>query len=174
MSLIMDAIQYATQAHAGVARKYHNDPYIWHPARVAGLVASCGGTESMIAAAWLHDVIEDCGKNVDELAQLFGPAVAGLVLELTDPEEPGVPRGLRKKNQRDRLRTASRAAKLIKLCDRLDNVRDMHGCGDPRYIKLYADETRLLLDAIGDVEPIVSAAILCEIVTLYANTERNT
>ena len=61
MSIVEKARLFATSAHAAVGqkRKYTNEPYIVHPAEVAKLVEDVGGTQEMIAAAWLHDVIED-------------------------------------------------------------------------------------------------------------------
>lgn len=160
--LILDAIQYAKLCHAGQTRKYSSDPYIFHPARVAGIVATTWACdEHSIAAAWLHDVIEDCGRTRDDdLLPRFGASVANMVDELTDRSgKTGERRELRKKMERERLETVSDQAKVIKLCDRLDNIRDMANCDRPKFARLYVNETTLLLLSIGDAEQDIAHAI---------------
>ena len=68
------ALVFATAAHAAVGqmRKYTNDPYIVHPIRVATTVAKFGGTDEMIAAAYLHDVVEDTGVSIVDILDMFG------------------------------------------------------------------------------------------------------
>lgn len=82
MNLILKAAAFARQAHADQRRKYNDRPYIQHPARVAGRVAAHPQvTEAMVAAAFLHDVVEDTPHTLDEVSAEFGPEVARLVLE---------------------------------------------------------------------------------------------
>jgi (p)ppGpp synthase/HD superfamily hydrolase len=76
--MIEDAITFAAQAHQGQLDRL-GEPYIFHPLRVMLLVKEAGGTEVEIAAAALHDVVEDTDTTVEELAQLFGTEVASLV-----------------------------------------------------------------------------------------------
>ena len=76
--MIEDAISFAAQAHLGQLDRL-GEPYIFHPLRVMLLVKDAGGTDVEIAAAALHDVVEDTDTTVEELAQLFSPAVAALV-----------------------------------------------------------------------------------------------
>ena len=151
MNIIMEAAKYADMAHGGQKRKYSNRPYIEHPGRVAARLTRdsyssyCGG-ENLIAAAWLHDVLEDCPDVSHEgLSITFGRQVADLVLEVTNPSKqfPDLPRHARKALDRDHLAGASHGAKIIKLVDRTDNLLDMLGA-DRDFKQLYLDETRLL------------------------------
>jgi (p)ppGpp synthase/HD superfamily hydrolase len=76
--MIEDAITFAAQAHLGQLDRV-GEPYIFHPLRVMLHVKNAGGTEVEIAAAALHDVVEDTDTTVEELERLFGPEVASLV-----------------------------------------------------------------------------------------------
>ena len=80
------ARRYATKAHAAIdqRRKYTNDPYIVHPQAVMELVRSVPHTEEMLAAAWLHDTVEDTPTTLGDIESHFGPQVAELVRMLTN------------------------------------------------------------------------------------------
>src|SRR5882672_10206982 len=88
--LIAAARAFAGEAHGGInhLRKYTKDPYIVHPEEVAGIVASRPHTPEMIAAALLHDTVEDTPVTINDIRQRFGPVVAGLVDDLTDVSNP--------------------------------------------------------------------------------------
>ena len=90
MNIIKKARLFATVAHAAIGqrRKYTNEPYIVHPEEVAKLVTRYGGTENQIAAAWLHDVVEDTNITEDLIHQEFGDDIASLVCCLTDVSVP--------------------------------------------------------------------------------------
>lgn len=105
------------QAHDGQRRKYNDRPYIQHPARVAGRVAARPqATEVMAAAAFLHDVVEDTPHTLDEILAEFGPEVARLVAELTNPSNGSkAPRRERERIDRDHLAVVSVEAKVIRL-----------------------------------------------------------
>src|SRR5262245_5507236 len=108
----------ATRAHAKQVRKYTAEPYIVHPEEVARIVAEAGLPPAVVAAAWLHDVIEDCGVTADEIAAEVSPEVARLVLEVTDVSKPtDGTRAVRKRLDRDHLATASPEGQSIKLAD---------------------------------------------------------
>lgn len=124
MTLIDTARDFATAAHAGQIRKdAARSPYVVHLHEVAGLVARFGGTEAAIAAAWLHDTVEDCGVLPEELVARFGAEVAGLVAELTD--DKALPKAERKRRQIANAPSKSRDAALVKICDKLSNVRSV-------------------------------------------------
>lgn len=131
--------------HAGQTRKYSGLPYIVHPARVAGHVQGIGGDEAMIAAAWLHDVLEDTRCTAQEIEEECGRDVAHFVDWLTNPSKQfhGMPRESRKRMDRHHLQAAPGAVKIIKLCDRLDNLRDLGD--DHEFNLLYAGESRALV-----------------------------
>ena len=86
--MIEDAITFAAQAHLGQLDRL-GEPYIFHPLRVMLHVKNAGGTEVEIAAAALHDVVEDTDTTVEELAQLFSPEVAALVDSMSRREGEG-------------------------------------------------------------------------------------
>jgi len=150
-SQILLAARLAANAHKGQTRKWGHasDPYILHPMRVAGRVAiNPKATTDMIAAAWLHDTAEDCGyTEIDMSVNGVNNEVIRMVLELTNPKMPGVPRAERKEVTRKRLSAASWGARVIKLEDRIDNIRetiyDMYTPQD--FVKLYLDESDALL-----------------------------
>ena len=87
IDIIEKARVFATAAHAAAAqlRKYTNEPYIVHPTEVASIVDNVeGSTHEMVAAAWLHDVVEDTGVTIEVIRAEFGEKVAELVGWLTD------------------------------------------------------------------------------------------
>lgn len=150
-SMIIEAAEFAMLAHAGQKRKWCDEPYIWHPMRVAGRVTMLAVCDEQIAAAWLHDVVEDCGKTHNEIRERFGLKVEYLVLSLTNPsrQHPHLPRAERKAMDRDHIAGQSAQAKEIKLIDRIDNLRSLSGAPADS-VKLYVEESRLLANAIGD------------------------
>jgi len=151
MSLILMAAAYARTKHAKQMRKWSDQPYITHPARVAGII-SCHAfaTEARVAAGWLHDVIEDTETtSIDLWDADFPKTTVSLVVELTNPskERPDLNRADRKKMDREHLQSVSLWAKLIKSFDRLDNLRDMAGAEDG-FKRLYVEESFALADAL--------------------------
>ncbi len=153
--LVQRAKQFATQAHEriGQQRKYSAQPYEVHLKAVAALVAEVGGDEEMVAAAWLHDTVEDTPATHHDIEDLFGPAVARLVWELTDISKPGDGnRAVRKAMDRDHLAQASDRAQTIKLADLIDNARDI--CRhDQRFARTYLQEMAALLDVLNRGHP---------------------
>jgi (p)ppGpp synthase/HD superfamily hydrolase len=161
MNVILKAAAFARQAHAGQNRKYHDRPYIQHPARVAGRVAiHPKATEAMVVAAFLHDVVEDTPHTSEEVSAEFGPEVARLVGELTNPSKGSkAPRRERKQQDRDHFAHVSVEARVIKLLDRIDNLQEMQDAPSGFKAK-YCEESRLLADAIGDADPELKAELL--------------
>lgn len=121
--LIRDALELAERAHAGQIRSGSGGmAYIHHPVAVAELLAGHGYGEETVAAAVLHDVVEDSETSVAEIAARFGEPVAKLVEALTDDEsvEPYV---RRKAELRRRVAEAGGDAPAIYAADKLSNVR---------------------------------------------------
>ena len=114
------AKEFATKAHSSIGqrRKYTNEPYINHPASVVEIVRTIPHTPEMLAAAWLHDVVEDTPVTLQDIEFTFGSEVAELVENLTDVSQPqdGV-RQVRKEKDRQHLARAKPEAKTIKLAD---------------------------------------------------------
>ena len=99
-------------------------PMFEHISEVAGLVADQGGSDEMIAAAWLHDIVEDTDVTLEQVEEWFGSEVRNLVDGLTDPVHfAGMPLIERKELQARRIRELSDEVKRIKLCDQLSNVQ---------------------------------------------------
>lgn len=151
--IIREAKTIAEQAHAGVKRKWIEELYIEHPKRVAyEMAAYCMENKDWprytIAAAWLHDVLEDTNFSRDEIIQRCGLKTYYLVLELTNPSK-GLkrPRAERKELDRMHLRNASLEARVLKLIDRLDNLQDLQRA-EPDFQALYLDETEQLLSCL--------------------------
>ena len=148
----------ALEAHKGQRRKWGSqDPYIVHPTRVANKVRFLPGmTEVDIAAALLHDVIEDCDpKWIEVIRQKCGEEVLQLVLELTNPtagpEWKYRPRAEKRAKDWEHLAQVSDRAKRIKLVDRWDNLGDFVN-GPKKLIAKYIQESRHLVGMIGYVD----------------------
>lgn len=153
MDIIQKAKLFATVAHAAVGqkRKYSGDDYIVHPIRVAKLVKEHGGTDEMIAAALLHDVIEDTHVSPAMIAEEFGWVVFKYVLELTDTSKPeDGNRAVRKGIDAQRLGLASKEAQIIKLADLIDNSADIEA-NDPKFAVVFLKEKANLLDIMTKV-----------------------
>lgn len=153
MNEITKAIQFATKAHEGQTRKGSNEPYIIHPLRVTVMVSWFSIEPHVAMAALLHDTVEDCGVDLGVLDLAFGPYVGQLVHALTDPFKGSPePRRARKIKGWRRLGKASHNTRLIKMCDRIDNLRDMAGM-TPEFRAMYAEESEHLLSWISDDMP---------------------
>jgi (p)ppGpp synthase/HD superfamily hydrolase len=151
-SLIEKAKVFATQAHASIdqKRKYTGEPYIVHPESVAGIVAEVTDDAAMIAAAWLHDVVEDTPVTIETIQAEFGEDVAGLVADLTDVSQPeDGNRKVRKAIDREHTANASARAKTVKLADLIDNTSSITA-HDEHFAKVYMSEKRLLLNVLRD------------------------
>lgn len=121
---IMKAARAASLWHVKQRRKgAAAEPYLNHLIEVAELVAAAGASEDVICAALLHDAIEDQGVTAAEIADLFGPHVAALVSELTDDKT--LPKAERKALQVAHAPHLSQGAKLVKLADKISNVRSV-------------------------------------------------
>ena len=122
--LVAQARIYAIQAHSRInhRRKYSLEPYDVHLKDVADIISSSTDDEEMIAAAWLHDVVEDTPATFFEIEQKFGSAVAQLVAEVTDISTSAHGnRATRKAIDRAHLSNASWRGKTIKLADLIDS-----------------------------------------------------
>jgi (p)ppGpp synthase/HD superfamily hydrolase len=148
-SLEQRAFEFANFHHTAVGqrRKYTNDPYIVHPAAVAALVRSVDHTDEMLAAAWLHDTVEDTFATLEDIHEQFGGAVGQRVALLTDCGLALGNREARKRIDRERLVGADRNTKTIKLADLIDNSRTITQ-HDPGFARTYMAEKRLLLESL--------------------------
>lgn len=148
--LVNTVICFATEAHQRIdhRRKYSNQPYAVHLERVAKTVASVTDNEEMIAAAWLHDVVEDTPATLDDIERNFGSSIASLVRELTDVSKPSDGnRAVRKTIDREYLAQASDRAQTVKLADLIDNCTDITK-HDAAFARVFLDEMEALLDVL--------------------------
>ena len=154
MSSILRARYFATAAHAAVGqkRKYSGDDYIVHPMRVSHIVEQFGGSESQIAAAWLHDVVEDTGIDITQITLMFSHDIAHIVDGLTDVSKPeDGNRAVRKTIDRQHSADAIEEAQFVKCADIIDNSSDISAM-DPNFWKVYRAEMLLLLEAMTKVK----------------------
>jgi (p)ppGpp synthase/HD superfamily hydrolase len=149
------ARRYATKAHGAIdqRRKYTNDPYIVHPQAVMEIVSSVPHSEEMLAAAWLHDTVEDTPSTLADIESHFGPQVASLVAMLTNVSVGSTENRYQRKN-RDRRHSASASpqAKTIKLADLIDNTRSLLQY-DSHFAKTYLVEKQRLLEVLTEGDP---------------------
>lgn len=142
------AMDFARQMHEGQVRKYTHEPYITHPFAVAGTVSSCAVHVDVITAAFLHDVVEDCGVTLQKLRGIFGPDVAQLVNSVTDVSLPSDGnRFTRKELDRKHLALAHPDAQTIKLADIIDNTKNLAE-HDWEFAKVYMNEKKLTLEVL--------------------------
>lgn len=124
--LILHAARFAAYRHRDQRRKGSDaQPYINHPLDVANMLSDIGGIDDpeILAAAILHDTVEDTESTGDEIHELFGERVAGYVLEVTDNKS--LPKAERKQLQIEHAPQLTPGAKAIKLADKISNVKDV-------------------------------------------------
>jgi hypothetical protein len=153
--VIKRAQEFATQAHRRIdqRRKYTNQPYDAHLKAVAEIVMSVSDDPETIAAAWLHDTLEDTPATYEDIESEFGSMIAIMVDELTDVSRPSDGnRAVRKAIDREHLAHAGRNAKTVKLADLIDNCRDIveH---DETFGRTFVTEASALLEVLEGGEP---------------------
>ena len=160
--LLTRAALVAAEAHAGQTRKGGAVPYVNHVIEVAHLVAHAGGTPEMVAAALLHDVVEDSDATRDTVAAAFGPCIARLVDGMTDdPAWESLPRPEKKRLQAEHMAHAPRAVRRIKIADQTSNVRDvgrLPAGWAPGEARDYIAGAALVVDACRGADPTLEAA----------------
>ena len=172
MDLVSEAIIFAVKAHDGMRRKQEDIPYILHPMEAAAIVGSLTSAQEVIAAAALHDVVEDAGVSIQELEERFGRRVAELVAAETENKREHLPAEstwkIRKEEAICILKgTEDPDVKILYLGDKLANMRSIY-CAwkkegqriwkrfhqeDPAqqawYYRTIADNTRELSDTLA-------------------------
>jgi len=131
-ALLNKAYVFATKAH-GDQMRHSGDPYYAHPIEVAGILATLKLDTASICTALLHDVLEDTDTTYDEMAKIFGAEIADLVQGVTKlgTLELSVPNASREKQQAENFQKFVLAMSkdvrvlLVKLCDRLHNMRTL-------------------------------------------------
>lgn len=126
LNLILEALAFASDKHRNQRRKdVLASPYINHPIAVARTLKVEGGVHdaTVICAGLLHDTLEDTDTTYEELETVFGEAIAAMVLEVTD--DKSLSRADRKRLQIEHAPRVSHGAKLVKLADKICNLRDI-------------------------------------------------
>jgi guanosine-3',5'-bis(diphosphate) 3'-pyrophosphohydrolase len=127
ITLVLRATSFAARKHRNQRRKGEEaSPYINHPIAVATILADEAGVDDplVLAAALLHDTVEDTDTTLEELEDAFGPQIAAIVAEMTDDKT--LPKAERKRLQIEHAPLLSAQAKLVKLADKIANLRDMN------------------------------------------------
>ncbi|XP_058485454.1 guanosine-3',5'-bis(diphosphate) 3'-pyrophosphohydrolase MESH1 [Solea solea] len=127
--LLVETVNFAAEKHRNQRRKdVDGTPYINHPIGVARILSHEGGVTDIevLQAALLHDTVEDTDTSPAELEHTFGPTVARIVEEVTDDKR--LPKQERKRQQVEHAPHCSHQAKLVKLADKLYNLRDLNRC----------------------------------------------
>jgi guanosine-3',5'-bis(diphosphate) 3'-pyrophosphohydrolase len=120
------AVAFAADKHRNQRRKdAEASPYINHPIALANVLANEGGIEdvNVLCAAVLHDTIEDTETTAEELTSIFGAKVTSIVIEVTD--DKSLAKEVRKQRQVEHAALISTEAKLVKLADKICNLRDI-------------------------------------------------
>ncbi len=153
--LVQRAAALAEEAHRrkGQVRKFTGEPYIVHPGHVAEIVGSVTSDPVIIAAAWLHDVVEDTDVTQAEIERDFGPEVAEIVDSVTKVAD-GTDIG-RERAALINIEHASHgspSAKTVKLADVIDNVSDIveH---DREFARVYLMEKKMLMEHLKEGDP---------------------
>ena len=124
VSMVTRAADFAARRHVGQTRKGSaKEPYINHLAEVASLLAESTPEPNafLVAAGWLHDTVEDTATTAEEIEERFGKFVREIVVEVTD--DKSLPKGERKRRQVVNTPGKSQDAKLLKLADKISNLR---------------------------------------------------
>lgn len=143
--IIYSAMRFAFDAHHGQKRKYTGEGYIAHCAEVAAIFSSVCSDEIYIAAAWCHDVIEDCSSATSRILYGEFEQIYWIVWNLSDIDIGN--RAYRKRKSRERLDECDALTQSIKVADLISNSRSIveH---DKKFAKVYLEEMRLLLDVL--------------------------
>lgn len=166
-TLLDRAILFAVKAHAGTERRGKGFPYIVHPMEAMEIVATMTSDQELLAAAALHDTVEDTCVTVEDLREGFGERIAAIVAAESDSVVEGLSEEeswlARKQAGIDRLRGASLDVKMVALGDKLSNMRaiarDYEAKGDALWSLFHSTDPRehawryrSLADALCDLE----------------------
>ncbi len=154
MTLFEEAAEFAIHAHEGMVRKKECIPYILHPMEVASIASTMSHNEEVLAAAVLHDTVEDTYTTPDEIRERFGERVAELVASETEDKHEDRPAAetwmLRKQESLEELKnTDDIDVKVLWLSDKLSNIRSFH--------RLYMREGAAMWESFHQKDPKIQA-----------------
>lgn len=163
MNRLLDALAFAADKHRNQRRKdAEASPYINHPIALANVLANEGGVDddTVLSAAILHDTIEDTETSADELRCRFGEAITAIVLEVTDDKD--LPKAERKRLQIEHAPHISHGAKLVKLADKICNLRDIAASPPAKWSlerkQAYFDWAKAVVDGLRGAHPVLEQA----------------
>jgi len=163
LALLLKALAFASLKHRDQRRKdAEASPYINHPIALADVLVNEGGVTDIevLCAALLHDTVEDTATTHEELVNAFGSRIARIVAEVTDDKR--LPKSERKRLQVEHAAALSREAKLVKLADKICNLRDVAtrppAHWDAARRREYFDWARQVIDGLRGVHPRLEAA----------------
>lgn len=162
-NVIIRAKRFARDAHAGMyvdTISGDKKPQLEHLQEVADLVWASGGTDDEVAAAWLHDSVEDTSVTIHDIKEQFGEIISMIVEDLSDTDEiKDLPILERKRKQSEHITTKSNSAKIIKIADQTSNIRLMYL--DPIVtwsvddIRDYVIGAKMIVDGCKGVNPLL-------------------
>lgn len=167
-SLFDKAVKLAVEAHSGTERRCKGFPYIIHPMEAVAIVATMTNDQEMLAAAILHDVVEDTDVTLEQIRELFGDRVAELVRHETAPLDENLTWRERKTLQVEQLAAAPHDSKIVALGDKLSNMSgialDYRQVGDEVWSRFHAPNGkpdvewyyRSLADALSELSETVA------------------
>ena len=163
LALLLKALAFAAYKHRDQRRKDPGaSPYINHPIALADVLVNEGGVTDVevLCAALLHDTVEDTATTPEELAGAFGERVARIVAEVTDDQT--LPKAERKRLQVAHAGELSQEAKLVKLADKICNLRDVAERAPPSWDlarrREYFDWAKRVVDGLRGTHPRLEAA----------------
>ena len=162
LELILKALAFAAHKHKDQRRRdVEASPYINHPITLANILCNEAHVKDkeVICAALLHDTVEDTDTTETELGEKFGATICGIVMDVTD--DKSLRKLERKQRQIDHAAHISDQAKLVKLADKISNLRDVADCPPPDWSlqrrQAYFDWSRDLVDRLRGVHPQLEA-----------------
>lgn len=163
LTTVLRAASFAAFKHRTQRRKDADaSPYINHPIELARVLAEVGSVTDAVTlcAALLHDTVEDTATTPDELQEAFGPEVRAIVEEVTD--DKSLPKAERKRLQIEHAAGASDKAKLVKLADKICNLRDIASSPPANWSlerkQAYFDWAKAVVDRLRGVDARLEAA----------------
>jgi GTP diphosphokinase / guanosine-3',5'-bis(diphosphate) 3'-diphosphatase len=163
LALLLKALAFAAHKHRDQRRKDAGaSPYINHPIALADVLVNEGAVSDIevLCAALLHDTVEDTATTAQELKEIFGARIARIVAEVTDDQ--ALPKAERKRLQVEHAGELSAEAKLVKLADKICNLRDVAerppASWDLARRREYFDWAKRVVDGLRGVHPRLEAA----------------
>ena len=163
LALLLKALSFAAHKHRDQRRKdAEASPYINHPIALADVLVNEGGVTDaeVLSAALLHDTVEDTATTPQELEKAFGQRIARIVAEVTG--DKALPKAERKRLQIEHAASISREAKLVKLADKICNLRDVAARPPAQWDltrrREYFEWAKSVVDRLRGVHPGLEAA----------------